>query len=452
LWYGGGEEVTATTTITVQRLSLPVSYLLEGSSTEGHWREDEQVINIERGKLLPLDEDLVERIVNATHRPAIANYLTALLLFSDWADSNRDSFVWPQFVYDIFTSDEEVVAFCDRASEHPLNRTEIGRSEQCCVFLFLLAAQHIGVLDQLDLKEYEASGECSGDLTQLMKEICLLREGDPAVRSCSRVAAEYQASLPSEAGGGESQSGDGDSGRISCDSSLRAFAPPLDCSEKNAADEASYLGRVQLLRERHLVLGQLVEAPLVLEEFVVLLTTLWTKKGCLLSGDEVQDRLQLMACWTELVMSSRVAGKKLTGICCVRQNGAPQLVTRIGDLTSITPVADVLWRVDLEVVAPKGVEKPDLLVSRASCLQCCRLFSVPDDEALEVLYAHHGDERLALEAVEVLLSRSTTPRVFPSESKFTNVQIPTEPLEGSNPNILVLQEVELRWYFFATKK
>jgi hypothetical protein len=455
LWYGGGEEVTKTTVVTVQRLSLPTSYLLDKASIAGHWRPEEQILHLERVKLLPMDEDLVVRIVEETHQPVIAHYLTALLLFSEWADSNRDSFVWPQFLFDIFTSDEEVSAFCDRASEHPLNQTEIGRNEPCWVFLFLIAAQHIGVLDQFDPEQYKASGECSGDLTQLMKEICLLREGEPAVRSCSRVAIEYQADLPSEMGG-ESQSDKGDSVRISHDASLRAFVPPLDDrEEESAAQQTVYLGRVQLLRERHLVRGQLIEAPLVWEEFESLLAALWTKKGCLLTGDEVQDRITLMSCWTELVVTSRVAGKKLTGICSVRQSETSHFVARVNDdlnSGSSVPVKDALWRADLEVVAPKGVEKPDLLLSRLTCLQCCRLFSVPDDQALEVLYAHHGDVRQALEAVEVLLSLGTTPRVFPSESAETSVHLRTEPIVGSNPNILVLQEVELRWYFFATKK
>eukprot|EP01034_Spumella_vulgaris_P021631 gene21631-27670_t len=435
LWYGGGDEVVMSTVVEVQRLSLPECYLL--SPSPEYWRKDEQLLSVERIKLLPLDEDLVMRVCREAYQPVVTHYLVALLLFAEWADSFRDSFIWPEFFVKLFTTDDEVVTLCSRASDHIFNQSEIGRDEPYWVFLFLLAAQHIGVLDQLDVEEYAASGVCTDDLTQLMKELSILRLGDPAVRSCSRVGAEYQAEEVLQSASVDEENGE----------SLRAFVP---VSETDSARLTEFLVNVQLLRERYLTVGQLIEAPLVWSEFVDLLTAEWRKRNPAIvsCGDVVQDRLALMACWTEVVTASRIAGKKLTGICAARQRLATPAASVDPTSNSATPVVP-FWEADLEVVAPRGLETPEQLLLRTASLQCCRLFSVPDDVALEILQATGGDFAVALRQIEAELARSPAPRVFPVDDEVldavsTNV-MPT-------PNLITLPPNEMRWFFFAAKK
>ena len=233
-------------------------------------REDPlQCLPAMRCQLQPLDSEVLEQQL----QPSVGtHFIAALLDFSEWDDYNRDTYLWPQSIFDLLLDKVALQRFFHKAEHHVLRLTDRPLVD---VFLFLLLAERLGCIECFDdyVDKYVLYGQCTLEVAQLFDIIKSIRDDitSSTRRSC-RVGADYQADvetyvvlLPSQ------RMHHNDKGKSPLDYPTSPVelvvdtTRPNDSSSPNSSyrDDAvdSYLGAVQLLRERYVRTDQLVEAP-----------------------------------------------------------------------------------------------------------------------------------------------------------------------------------------------
>lgn len=227
----------------------------------------------QRADLTPLDDELVnakyaEEGEDNLHR----HFLIALLEFAEWDYPQRDSYIWPDFVVGLMQSPELQMEYLRTARQHPLNN---GARPLSDVILFLLCAEHSGLLDEWDDERFLAEAVCTDSLCSLLENIIdFKRTGEEIFRSVCRVADCFQTDMTS-LGGDASTASDGVIDLTHCQTSTvesegtgeaPAYTPEASKGKETVME--AYLEDVQRLREKHLRVNQLIEAPLDLDAFV----------------------------------------------------------------------------------------------------------------------------------------------------------------------------------------
>jgi hypothetical protein len=420
------------------------------------------MVHVKRSALQPLDADLVRSKYSPVElaNDANAHLVIALVQFAEWDYPQRESYIWPDFMIPIMADPAVRTRYIDTAKKHPLHT---GARPLSDVLLFLLAAEHIGVLEEWYHTPFLCDRQCTDNIVALLESLDEFRTSEEEVyRPFCRVGTSFEVDVtahklvcPREklldrTGAGEAA----------------AYVPPPASVDK-------YLGQVQLLREKYLRVDQVIEAPVALAPFLSGLETFYKTRrapaGYSSSTDPALHRVQLMRDLDEYIAQSRRQNRRPTSLCTVKslQPAPPKHVTSDGassalsvpaisspvagsaglpaaaptevrqqqqqvvdlsamtsviDLTSATSSSESGSAVDQDekldalaaVDVPKGcVESapPSVVVNFGAQevrvpLSSCRLFSMPEDTALEILHACGGDQQRALERVAQVLAES----------------------------------------------
>ena len=209
---------------------------------------------VRRGDLTPLDEDLIDaKYAHLPESDPYRHFLLAMLSFPEWDYPQQNSYIWPDFALGVMQNLAAQEVYIRTALTHPLNN---GARPFADVILFLLCAEHTGVLDEWDDDLYTQHQQCTDGVQFLLESISAFRATDEDIfRATCRVADCFQAtSVPA----------------------LRDQRDPSDLAEETAVHSAEmisadrleeYLSQVQALRETYLRINQLVEAPLNPDQF-----------------------------------------------------------------------------------------------------------------------------------------------------------------------------------------
>jgi len=203
-----------------------------------------------RCQLQPLDSEVLKQL-----KPSVENqFIAALLDFSEWDDYNRDTYLWPESISKLLMDKVLLQRFFDKAEHHILRLSGRPLTD---VFLFLLLAERLGYIEYFDdyVDEYVLNGQCTMEVSQLFEYIKSIKEDLTSTtrRSC-RVGDDYQAAVEESS----------ELSQTIIDSRRLLVTPvdvslPDECFSRDAVD--SFLGSVQLLRERYVSVDQLIEAP-----------------------------------------------------------------------------------------------------------------------------------------------------------------------------------------------
>lgn len=243
--------------VEVVPISLP---FLEGWSNVGDRSNYPTVVmSVARNRLRPLDPPLVRK--HCGSNVVAGEYLLALMCFADWDNYSASTFVWPWNIVALFTDASATNNLCRRAVLHPLRASPHGKSYLSKVILFLLCANHLGILDSFDEELFSSRGECSQEVVHLLTQLSAISVNDDencVQRTASRVGADYQAALPALQSFEKEDS-------VS-ESTYRCYSY-RECQASKFDDKlmVKYLGSVQDIRERYLSPGHLVEIPRAVE-------------------------------------------------------------------------------------------------------------------------------------------------------------------------------------------
>ena len=287
-----------------------------GSDSEAH--EVDILLNVapnmlrraRRSDLTPLDEDVVN--AKYAHNPEqdhFRHFLLALLAFPEWDYPQRDSYVWPAFVLPLMRKPAAVEHYLRAVQNHPLNN---GVRPFYDVILFLLCAEHTGVLDEWDDEWFAQGHGCTDSVQYLLESISEFRNTNEEVyRFSCRVAECYQAKpLPK------------------CKKDTTTESAPAAYLPHKVPDQEfeDYLSQVQALRETHLRTNQLIEAPLNVDLFErewELFKASKAKTGRVL--DSASSKYALREGINEFIATSRRQNKKLTALYTVKHPSCPVL-------------------------------------------------------------------------------------------------------------------------------
>ena len=286
-----------------------------------------------RCQLQPLDSEVLEQHL----QPSVeTHFIAALLDFSEWDDYNRDTYLWPQSIFNLLLDKAALQRFFHKAEHHVLRLTDRPLVD---VFLFLLLAERLGCMECFDdyVDKYVLYGQCTLEVAQLFDIIKSIREDitSSTRRSC-RVGVDYQADIQEEKEAyvqpSQQMHHNGKALLDFCTSPAEvvvATTQPHDSSPSNSSYQVamdSYLGAVQLLRERYVLVDQLVEAPNIdIDIFRSRFTAYCEATGVSpLSNDDDDDlsplvRYRRLKTMEEFIASSRRKGYALTALSTVKR-------------------------------------------------------------------------------------------------------------------------------------
>ena len=283
------------------------------------------LVPVLRNSLLPLDEERTNnKYINGVKTYDLyRSLMIALVQFAEWDYPERDSYLWPDFILPIMKSSVTREKFFHTAVEHPLNINNYRQLSD--IMLFLLCAQHSGLLEEWNDNAFNSSTglpQCSDNIAELLMSIDVFKASKEKVfRPFCRAGEAYQVSptsipnccttpLPQQQ---LQQQHKGDS-KHSIDFSAKEI-------KKLGIDIDSYLGEVHLLREKTLVPGQLIEAPLDLSSFM----KCWEMRVKELQMENLpnavtaKQRYEMRVQLDEFLAISRRRNRCLTSLCTVQE-------------------------------------------------------------------------------------------------------------------------------------
>ena len=257
LWYGGTAKHNSI--IKVQPIGQAVDPD-EGESSaaaEGKKNYDSlsDLISVKRSALVPLDEEILySRCKNTTHR----DFGLALLLFAEWDDYARDSYVWPDFISRLIGSRNGLECWFKMSNMHPLANRAGTQENRVKYYFFLLCAEHRGITGEYMATDRFIRGErvdsCSLEVLDLITHISRQKLGTCDTRSTSRSGKQYQAVITSKI------SKDGARQDVNPDASSGSL--PIWQPDQLTEDSVQkFLTAVMAERLASVRVGQLLEAP-----------------------------------------------------------------------------------------------------------------------------------------------------------------------------------------------
>ena len=281
-----------------------------------------------RCQLQPLDSDVLEQHL----QPSVeTHFIAALLDFSEWDDYNRDTYLWPQSIFNLLLDKAALQRFFHKAEHHVLRLTDRPLVD---VFLFLLLAERLGCMECFDdyVDKYVLYGQCTLEVAQLFDIIKSIREDitSSTRRSC-RVGVDYQADIQEESTNASYVQPVSQPMHHNGKALLDYCTSPVELVVATTQPHVdSYLGAVQLLRERYVRADQLVEAPNIdIDLFRSRFTAYCEATGVSpLSNDDDNDddddlsplvRYRRLKTMEEFIASSRRKGYALTALSTVKR-------------------------------------------------------------------------------------------------------------------------------------
>jgi hypothetical protein len=294
----------------------------------------DRMVHVRRSALQPLDVDLVKAKYSAEQEGDVhRNFLIALVQFAEWDYPQRESYLWPDFVLHLMTDAAAREDYLTVAVQHPLNTGARPLSE---VLLFLLCAEHIGVLEEWDDAAFLERREAADSILYLLESLDEFRTTDEEVyRPFCRVADCFQVDPAQYASGpvvAEAPTGSSsvtaidlcsDTASSAAETAAAGVSEPSLVFEPSVAEDLAkietFFGEVELLRQEHLRVNQVIEAPLNVEAFGRAWETFLQERGVPsvfgTSARQQHVRRQLLE---QFIAGSRRQNKRLTSLCTVK--------------------------------------------------------------------------------------------------------------------------------------
>jgi hypothetical protein len=133
LWYGVIEKNSQFVTV------LPIGTTTDLSGHEITTAKDGdktlEVLQVKRSRLIPLDDEVLH---SSCTNDMLRDFGLALLIFADWDDYARDSYVWPEFINRLMGSRHGLESWFKMSVMHPPpNVLEQRRAGQSFYFLYV---------------------------------------------------------------------------------------------------------------------------------------------------------------------------------------------------------------------------------------------------------------------------------------------------------------------------
>jgi len=255
LWYGGTNRHSSLVTV------LPIGMPLEAAAAaKSSSSSNPEELEVKRSLLLPLDEEVLHSRCSDS---LLRDFGLALVLFAEWDDYARDSYVWPEFIARVMGSKVSLDCWFKMSSMHPLANRSGTQESRVHFFFFLLCAEQRGLNGEYMATDRFVRGErqdsCSREVLDLVTRISELASSHSglATRNTSRAGKQYQAGMGMSKlskDGGRLQPADGeDSG------SDPVWNPQL----LPAGQLAAFVEAVAGALRASVRVGQLLEAPTV---------------------------------------------------------------------------------------------------------------------------------------------------------------------------------------------
>lgn len=385
LWYSGSKCLSPEDNIQVIPIVCADNY------------RKKQSIKVARKHLVPLDEDLLALHCKDTRTQ---NFSYALLDFAEYDDAARDSYFWPSFLLRIIENADLCILWINRVLE---NRLHVNLVEERKLFLFYMCAQHVGILnDELEFVNFE---ESDADARELFKAIVSLNDNDIAKefrRSSSRVGDEYQVNYNNQ---------------ISNENTTENHDHNSLVYQKSRLTEEElneYISLVHNLRIRHISPGQLIEAPSYAISMSGLISTNYQHLNL---SEQILNENDLKKAFSQ----GRRPGRRNISCFVVRKR-------KIIDDSVLKPYEN---NFSFNFLSPSGsgsgsknrlILEVDVFDGNQTWtvpVKSCRLLTMPEDQALEILHKYKYDVATAIKYVEaelvicrILFSKEWTMKSF----------------------------------------